>query len=376
MDGLIHSASSIYNRVEHIREILLRDNLKGLLIFTEEFRPSYSFYISDYRPVENIEFSPQVVYISLDRVVLFLGPLNMERARSISWIEDIRDIEELDRFFTQKGDTLGIAGIEKLPGYYQKVINRLAKHINFVPYDHHIDGLRLYKAPEEMDCLIQAAHFADGAVGHMLGKVQPGISTEKEIAMEGEFFLRTQGVDIGYDTIISGGLNTRDRTHRPKDTIVKRGDLLLINIVPRYRGYCSFVTVTKALDNPLGDEVCRGAQEVIAYVLRELREGDRASRIYELYYEKTKACGLLDHFILQPTGDMPIGHSTGLDVVEPPIISRQSDLILRDGMVISLKYALSNFEFGDVRFEFNIAVSESISLLNQSVLDFDQDPSP
>ncbi|MFT5872991.1 MAG: hypothetical protein ACI8WT_001932 [Clostridium sp.] len=111
------------DRVKKIREQLLLDNIKGLLIFTDEFRPNYSLYISDYRPVENLEISPQGVYISQEEIILFLGKLNKESAKNIFWIRDIRDIETINDFFCKMkaGETIGLSGIERIPFFIRKL---------------------------------------------------------------------------------------------------------------------------------------------------------------------------------------------------------------------------------------------------------------
>ncbi|WP_317856009.1 hypothetical protein [Chakrabartyella piscis] len=60
-------------RIYRIRKWITEENLDGFFIYNEEFRPSHNLYISDYMPVQNIEFSPNVIYLNQESVILFLG---------------------------------------------------------------------------------------------------------------------------------------------------------------------------------------------------------------------------------------------------------------------------------------------------------------
>ncbi|PKM54162.1 MAG: hypothetical protein CVV00_09390 [Firmicutes bacterium HGW-Firmicutes-5] len=357
-------------RVTKIRKQLALDSLEGLLIFTDEFRPSYSLYISDYRPVENVEISPQGVYISQDELIVFLGEKNMESAKNITWIPDIRDIKGIIPFFQQMevGTRLGLSGIDKIPYFYKKMMDEIAINIQFSDYDQHIDTLRVIKNVDEIKLIKEAARVADRTIVEMLEYIHPNNMTELELAAMGEFIIRKTGMDYGYDTIVSTGKNTMDKTWRPSHDIIKKGDVVLINIVPRNNGYCSFVTVTYAIENEYAQKICRLSKEIILYMINNLRQGDSSSRIYDLYYKKVKEYGLLEHFLPFSDSEKSVGHSTGLEVVEPPYFDAKKSVILEKNMILSLKFNLYNFKFGDVRFEFNVLIDDKTILLNKCLL--------
>jgi Xaa-Pro aminopeptidase len=354
-------------RVKKIRHQLQVDSLEGLLIFTDEFRPHYSLYISDYRPVENIEISPQGIYISQVEIVLFLGEKNMENAKETSWIRDVRNIEEISSFFLEmeEGVCIGLSGIEKIPYFYKKIIDKIAINIQFFAYDHRIDALRVIKNTDEIKLMKEASAIADQAIKEMLKNVCPDKISEVELATIGEYFIRKSGMDYGYDTIVASGKNTMDKTWRPSHNIIKRGDILLINIIPRNKGYCSFVTISQAIENSYAHKICDISKKIIHYVIENLRQGDGSDKIYRLYYKKVKEYGLLEHFLPFSDSDTSIGHSTGLEVVEPPYLDIKKNVILEKNMILSLKFNLYNFDFGDIRFEFNVLMEDKAVLLNK-----------
>ncbi len=355
-------------RIFKIRRWIMEESLDGFFIYNEEFRPGHSLYISDYMPVQNIEFSPSVVYIDQENVMLFLGEMNARMAKGVTHIEDIRCIESIDVFLEEKrGQTFGLCGVEKLPGLYRKHLEAMGVLVNFKDCELFFANLRLYKDEEEMEKIITAAFYANHIMKEVSGDIKEGVTTEREIASKAEYLIKTKGLEIGYDTIVSEGLNTRENTHRPNNDRIH--EVVTINIVPRYKGYSSFYTITKGISNLEAQKVCECSKQVIAYMLDNLRVGDSTERIFELYQEKTGEFGLLPHLLPLYNKEEFVGCSTGLDPVEYPYLRKGSHLILKKGMVLSLKYYLAGFSWGDIKFEFNVLLDDKPILLNDIYMD-------
>ncbi|WP_317856010.1 M24 family metallopeptidase [Chakrabartyella piscis] len=289
-------------------------------------------------------------------------------AKSVTHIKDIRHIESIVDFLQEKkGETLGLCGVEKLPGFYRKHLEQLEQFVIFRDCELFFAGLRLYKDDEEIEKIITAAFYANNIMQEVSGNIKEGITTEREIANKAEYLIKTKGLDVGYDTIVSGGLNTRENTHRPTDDHIH--EVVTVNIVPRYKGYSSFYTITKGLSNSESKKVCESSKKVISYMLDNLKVGDSTERIFELYQEKTREFGLLSHLLPLYNKEEFVGCSTGLEPVEYPYLCKDSHLILKKGMVLSLKYYLAGFSWGDVKFEFNVLIDDKPILLNDIYMD-------
>ena len=110
-------------RVDILLKEIQEKALDGLLIFSDEYRPGFTVYISDYKPVNVIEESPEGIFISAKgEVVLFLGAINAQTAKKVSWIEDIRKVETLPGYFNVQRDRvngrklkIGLVGEDLLP---------------------------------------------------------------------------------------------------------------------------------------------------------------------------------------------------------------------------------------------------------------------
>ncbi len=354
-----------YSRVEAIRKEIALEKLDGYLILNDEFRSSHSLSITDYTPLMCVEFSPQILFITASSVSVFLGSINMDRAKEQSWVEDIRHLDTIEDFFKDYyGKRIGICGLDSLIGLYRKIIDKLGENINFLPKDYILDNLLMYKSTEEIDRILIANKTADKTIEYMIKNTENGSSTEADIAAEGEYFIAKEGMSLGYDTIVAVGENTTDRTHRPKRVIVNNNEPIILNIVPRYKGYCAFTTTTYPNGNAEAENICHKAKEVIRHMVTNLNIGDSSQKIYQLYIDKSKELGLLENFLVGGNRHNFIGHSTGLNVVQKPLLEKHTNIILEKGMVLSLKYFLTGFEFGDIRFEFSIYIGDEIILLN------------
>ena len=60
-------------RVQKVQEEIVDKGLDALFVFSDEYRPGYTIYFSDYFPVNVIEKSPQGVFIPKEgEITLFL----------------------------------------------------------------------------------------------------------------------------------------------------------------------------------------------------------------------------------------------------------------------------------------------------------------
>jgi Xaa-Pro aminopeptidase len=72
-------------------------------------------------------------------------------------------------------------------------------------------------------------------------------------------------------------------------------------------------------------------------VARDGRSGVRAKDLYEVALGIVEEAGLSDGFMGYPQPVAFVGHGTGLEMDEWPIIGRGADTILESGMVLSLE---------------------------------------
>jgi Xaa-Pro dipeptidase len=368
------------DRVANLREKVIADDLDGVFLFSDEYRAGYTTYISDYKPINVIEESPQGLFISQDQpIILFLGSINAKAAAGVSWIEDIREINTLESFFDNlresKGRQLSIAicGEELLPTKYYKMMQSALKDYDYVNWDLVLNEMRRIKSKDEIRLLQKAAEIGDQAIKKATERLKrDGKVTEIDLCAESEYTMRLMGGDLGCATVLSSGGNTAFPTWRPTHKEIEDGDFVIIDVGPSYRGYNSDVAITtvKGTANKEQAEILKTSKIIVAQTIDELKTGDKASKIYDLFLEKSIAHGIAGFFEPYARGVRAVGHSIGLDVVERPHLDKDSDFVLEEGVILALKYDLRGLPWGGLRFECVAMMEETqCRALNQILYD-------
>lgn len=215
--------------------------------------------------------------------------------------------------------------------------------------------LRRVKAPEEIEKIKAAQQITEAAFDHVLSKIREGV-TERELALEIEFYMRRQGAQgVAFDLIVVAGEKGSLCHGEPGDHQVRKGDFITMDIGAVLDGYHSDMTRTVALG-----QVSREQEAVYNLVLQaqlaaidRVRPGmvcgevDKAARdiIYGAGYE-----GCFGH---------GTGHGVGLEIHEEPRFSIGVQTVLEPGMVITVEPGIYLPGRFGVRIEDMVAVTEN-----------------
>ncbi|MBV7336705.1 Xaa-Pro peptidase family protein [Chloroflexi bacterium TSY] len=371
-----------HQRVETIRGQIVARGLDALFAFSDEYRPGSTLYLSDYHPINVIEESPQGVYVPVDGdVVLFLGAINAKTAAGISWIEDIRPVDELNAFFLEqngrKGRKLrvGLVGEALLPVKYYRRSRLALADSDFVYADDLLNKMRSVKSSAEIALMEKAAQLGDAGIIAAVERLKEGPISEIELAATAEHVVRMGGAELGSATILSSGINTQKPTWRATDKPIELGDPVLIDVNPFYRGYCSDVSITVFREDDafrISDEQ-RGlldfSRQTLRGVVESMVPGRPAHVIYDYFLAQSRAAGYESYFTLYAKGMRAVGHGVGVNVVEWPNLDADSSFLLEPGMTLAVKFDLHGFDFGGTRFEIDVVVEEQGSRALNRILD-------
>ncbi|MGH2687236.1 MAG: M24 family metallopeptidase, partial [Actinomycetota bacterium] len=121
---------------------------------------------------------------------------------------------------------------------------RTAHGFELVPTDGLVERFRMVKEPEELDRIRETARLADEGLAHVAGLVAEGV-TERELALELEFFMRRSGAeDVSFDPIVAAAERSALPHARPTGRPVEKGRFLLFDLGCIFEGYCSDMTRT------------------------------------------------------------------------------------------------------------------------------------
>lgn len=355
-------------RIEKIKQELVNRDLDALFSFSDEYRPGYTLYLSDYYPINVIEESPQGVYVPRHGdVVLFLGSINAQTAKGISWIEDIRSIDKMSFFFNNLKEKIGrrlkigLVGEALLPVYYYQKLRSCLANNDFIYLDDIINRMRQIKDFDEIKLMEKAAHLGDLAIREASKRLREGDVKEIELAAVAEYSIRSKGGNIGSATILSSGINTKKPTWRPSNKRIMPGEAVLIDVNPSLNCYCSDVSVTlfNGRVSKEKQKLLNLSKEILRGVIKHIKPGLPASTIYAYFLEKVQKMGYEKYFTPYAKGFRAVGHGVGLDVVEWPNLDSKSNFILKPGMTLAVKFDLHGFNFGGIRHEVDVLVEEN-----------------
>ncbi len=223
-----------------------------------------------------------------------------------------------------------------------------------VPDGGAVAKLRMVKSPEEIDKIRRAAALSDLGFSHLLRFIQPNM-TEREVALELEFFLRKNGSDgLAFATIAASGINGALPHAQPGDKKLKMGELLTLDFGCILNGYCSDMTRTISFGQPPEAlrEIYQITLEAQLAVLEGLKPGITGVDADKLARDHITSMGYGAYF------GHGLGHGVGLHVHEAPTLSPRGTETLAKGMVVTVEPGIYLPQVGGVRIEDLVVITE------------------
>ncbi len=193
-------------------------------------------------------------------------------------------------------------------------------------------NLRSIKTAGEIKNIKEAQRITDDTFSYILNKIEAG-KTEKEIALDMEFYLRRQGSDgVAFDFIVVSGKNSSLPHGVPTDKKIEKGDFITMDFGARVNGYLSDMTRTVAVGN-VNDQ----QKAVYETVLK-------AQKIAFSNIKPNVKCKYVDKavrdFIEKSYPDCfghGLGHSVGIEIHENPSFNTRCETALMPGMVLTVE---------------------------------------
>jgi len=236
---------------------------------------------------------------------------------------------------------------------YQKIKENTCD-VELVPAKGIASKNRMVKTQEEIESIRQAAAIADAAFSHMLEYIKPGM-TEKEVALELEFYMRRLGCEaLSFSTIIGSGANGALPHAYPTDKPLEAGDLVVMDFGCVYNGYCSDMTRTIGIgkiENEL-KEIYEIVLEAQQKALNGIKAGMTGIEVDRLSREVIESKGYGEYF------GHGLGHGVGLEIHEGPTLSQKGEQVLEPNMVVTVEPGIYLPGKGGVRIEDLVVVKE------------------
>ncbi len=282
-----------------------------------------------------------VVWPKSGQPTLIVCNIEADYCRSESWIPDIRayaehlqsPIDVLAQVLKEKGLDRVRVGMETgyLSARYWSELVQALPRASFGPAEPVFDQARMIKGAEEIKRLADASLATEQALLSTYLCVRPG-ETERSLARRLTSNLLLVGADSVPFLHIPAGPNTGFPHPPATDYQVKEGDLVKTDFGGSFDGYVSDRARTMVVGKPTPDQesMYQRLVEVHAETIRAVKPGVAASEIHRIAragYQRLKI----------PLDPPHAGHSLGLSVHEPPMLSPAFSMELAPGMVLAIE---------------------------------------
>jgi Xaa-Pro aminopeptidase len=157
------------------------------------------------------------------------------------------------------------------------------------------------------------------------------------------------------------GSNTNYPAWRPTERRIERGDFVLVDFNPAVEHYANDGGITVLMPGASREQVAalRLGHRILKEVVPKIRPQTRARTVHDMMLERVSPHGYADYFTPYAKGLRGVGHGVGIDVVEPPNLSSDSDFTLEPGMTLAIKFDLHGLASGGLRIEAVVLVTET-----------------
>jgi Xaa-Pro aminopeptidase len=226
-----------------------------------------------------------------------------------------------------------------------------------------ITVLRAKKDVTEIAAMKAAQAITDAAFTHILEYIRPGL-TEREVAVELEFYMRRSGADgNAFAPIVAFGPNSAIPHATPSKRMLQPGDFVLLDFGARLGDYRSDMTRTLVVGQASQQQqqmyaAVLAAQSAVIAALKPGVQGQQAQQIAEKIIAEHGFEGKFIH---------SLGHGVGIDIHELPLLAPKVETELEPGNVVTIEPGVYINGIGGVRIEdFGVITKQGFENFTQS----------
>ena len=335
-------------RIETLRKVMAERGLDAVLLQGDVNRN----YMSGFKGDESYSI------ITMDKAIFITDSRFTEQATQEVKDYEVREYQRPFEAFLDK--IVKEFNIKKL-GFEENVLTyelynsyKEAVSCELIPLNGVLETLREIKCEKEIEIMRKAQNIADKGFEHILKFIKPGM-TEREIGLELEFYMRKLGATgLSFPSIVASGVRSSLPHGMATEKVVENGDFLTLDFGVVYDGYCSDMTRTIVIGEP--NEKMKEIYNVVLKAqeaaLKAVKPGISCYDLDKIARDIITEAGYGEYF------GHGLGHGVGRVVHELPMVNFRSKEILKPGMVITDEPGIYIPNFGGVRIEDIILVTE------------------
>ena len=257
--------------------------------------------------------------------------------REKTWIHDVRGyvqhqsspIQVLVETLREKGLAAGRLGIELsyLSVDFHRELTQAAPEAQLVPCESLFQRVRMVKTPGEVELLTRAAVATERALMATYATIRPGDREHDLVARLGGNILQS-GADLPAFLHLTVGPNSGYAHPDPTDYRLQPGDLVKTDCGGYFSGYYSDIARTAVVGKATPEQrsIYQRLMEVHGKTIATMNPGTLASHVHRTAIQEYQRVEI-------PFSVAFAGHSVGLSVHEPPMLSADDDTPLEPNMM-------------------------------------------
>lgn len=316
--------------ITKLKEYLKRENAAALIMSEENISYFTSFHSTN-----------GYLVVTGEKAVFLTDSRYLEAAQNkIKTCDEILNIKKMSDELAAVISSLGVKKLmlesERITVARFNQLSKLFADIELVTdgeLDTKIDSIRAIKTRQQTDTIIKAQRIAERAFDYILGFITVG-KTEREIALELEYFMLKNGADaLSFETIAVSGKNSSLPHGVPSDKKIENGDFITMDYGATVDFYHSDMTRTVAVG-----EVSSKQADIYETVLKSQIAGLEAIKAGKICKEVDAVSrniiadkGYGDYF------GHGLGHGVGVEIHEFPSLNPSSETVLKEGHIVTVE---------------------------------------
>ena len=346
------SVAEYEERLRLLRQEMTKLELDALLVYS--WKRGQVRYISGYKPDYVANVAMVVVPLSGVPTLLIRFPFDLERARRMSWFDDIRasgDFAGLARdcvaVLSEGGANLHRIGlvtgdfvVDEMPRSLYEMLKTALPKSEFVPALPLFERARLRKSPAEATLTRESARVADAALAAARRMAAVGRS-EYEVVAAAEATARALGAEEILSVIAPAA---SELVGPPESRQLRDEEMVVVEFAVQLEGYYTQVpgVFHTGTATPEQREMYQVAHQGYMAGVQAARPGNTVGDIAKAELGVLEEAGWLEWH------EYDLGHGDGLDHPEVPAITPTSDMPVEAGMVLCIHPGLRKPGVGGV----------------------------
>ncbi len=348
-------------------DVLRETEVDAIIIANSGFIDPTFYYVTG--ALSGGLFEGSYAVVTEDAVKILTSPLEEESAKKtgleVLLFSTKEEWKEVMARAVGKGERIGLNYSALTVSTLKKIEEALGER-EWVDVSEKLLERRMVKDEEEIKALREAARIASEVAETIPDFVVEGMR-ETELAARIVYeMLRNGAQDEAFTTIVAFGENAAEAHYLPGRRRLKSGDFILCDFGARYMRYNSDITRTYVFGR--ASERQRRMYDVVLeaqrLALREIRAGVNGRDVDIKVREFIDSTEFRDKFIHS------LGHGIGLSVHDHIGFTRNYDLIIKEGMTLTVEPGVYEVGFGGVRIEDDVVVrKDGVEVITRATKD-------